>query len=189
MNNIPVDKLMSALGERMKLAEGSMQKDFSLIRTGKASPTLVEGIIVEYYGTPTRLRDMANINAPEPRLLTIQPWDASALHNIEKAIIAADIGIMPTNDGKMLRLPVPELSSERRAQLVKQVKSRAEDCKVEIRNIRREANEVAKKAQKAGELTEDELKKMLDDIQKKTDAAIADIDKHVAAKEKELMSI
>ena len=96
---------------------------------------------------------------------------------------------MPTNDGKMLRLPVPELSSERRAQLVKQVKSRAEECKVEIRNIRREANEVTKKAQKAGELTEDELKKMLDDIQKKTDAAIADIDKHVAAKEKELMSI
>ena len=133
--------------------------------------------------------DLAAINAPEPRMLTVQPWDTSAVQAIEKALIAANLGINPVSDGKVLRLPIPELSQERRNQFVKQVKNRGEEGKVAIRNIRRDGNEVAKKAQKGGEITEDQLKQILDEIQKLTDKSIEKLDKDLAAKEKELMSI
>ena len=173
----------------MMKSEDAMKNDFSAIRTGKASPALLDGVMVEYYGAMTRLKELAGISAPEPRLLVVQPWDAASIKAVEKAIIAANLGITPMNDGKLIKLPIPELSQERRTALAKQAKARAEEAKVSLRNIRRDANEFAKKAQKGGELTEDELKKMLDDIQKMTDSYIATVDKDLAAKEKELMTV
>ena len=184
-----VRELLATLEARMKKSEESLKSTFNSIRTGKASPALVDGVMVEYYGTPTRLRDIAGITAPEPRMLQIQPWDASALKAIEKAILASDLGITPLNDGRMIRLPIPELSKERRTALSKQAKAETEEGKVALRNIRRDGNDAAKKAQKDGELTEDELKKMTDDIQKLTDRYIARLDALLADKEKELMTV
>ena len=189
MANVDITELMDFVEEHMMKTEDSLKNNFAAIRTGKASPSLVENITVDYYGTPTRLRDLAGISTPEPRLLVVQPWDKSALAAIEIAIISSNVGITPMNDGKLLRLPVPELSQERRAALSKQAKAETEDAKVALRNIRRDANEIAKKAQKDSEITEDELKKMLDDIQKTTDRYIAALDAALAVKEKELMTV
>lgn len=189
MASIDPAAILDSLEEHMMKTEDNLKKSFSAIRTGKASPALVEGIMVEYYGTPTRLRDIAGITAPEARLLVIQPWDASAVGAIEKAILASNIGITPMSDGRMLRLPIPELSQERRTALSKQAKSETEEAKVALRNLRRDANEVAKKQQKDGSLTEDELKRMLEDIQKTTDRYIALLDEILSAKEKELMTV
>jgi ribosome recycling factor len=149
----------------------------------------VENITIEYYGTAVKLRELAGITAPEARLLVIQPYDPSSVGSIEKAIRSSNIGINPVNDGKIIRLPIPELSQERRASLSKQVSAKAEETRVAVRNIRREGNELAKKAQKGSEITEDELDQMLKDIQELTDASIGDIDKVLASKEKELMQI
>ncbi len=187
--SVPVTELKQSVKAQMTKAEEAMRHDFAAVRTGKASPSLVENIVVEYYGTPTRLRDLANIAAPEPRLLTVQPWDTKVVGAIEKALIAANLGMMPVSDGRILRLPVPELSQERRQSLVKQIKARSEDAKVAVRNIRRDANDVAKKAQKAGEITEDDLKRLLDDLQTATDNCIANIDKITAEKDRELMTV
>ena len=197
-----ISELLDCLEEHMMKTEEALQKSFAAIRTGKASPALVENVMVEYYGTPTRLKEIAGITAPESRLLVIQPWDRSALAAIEKALLSSNVGITPLNDGKTLRLPIPDLSQERRAALSKQakgeteeakvakdVKKMGEEAKVALRNIRRDGNECAKKAEKAGELTEDDLKKMLDDIQKMTDRYITSLDGMCAAKEKELMTI
>jgi ribosome recycling factor len=187
--NVGIDDLMDHTEEHMMKTVEVMLSDFSAIRTGKASPALVEGITVDYYGTPTKLRELAGITTPEPRLLVVQPWDPSSMQAIEKAILASSLGISPVNDGRILRLPIPELSEERRAALAKQVKSRAEEARVAIRNIRRDANDRAKKAQKAGEITEDDLKDSLEDIQKLTDNYIKEIDEALAKKEEELMSV
>ena len=189
MSTVGIDDLMNYLEKHMDKSLESMNRDFNSIRTGKASPALVDGIKVDYYGTMTRLRDMAGISAPEPRMLVIQPWDQSAITGIEKAILASDLGISPVNDGKILRLPIPELSEERRKTLVKQVKNRAEEAKIAIRNIRRDGNDLAKKAQKASEITEDDLKGMLDDIQKMTDKYIEKIESIFKEKENDLMSL
>ena len=175
--------------KRMVKTEEALLQQFAGIRTGKASPALVENLSVEYYGTQSRLRDIAGITAPEPRLLVIQPWDATAVKAIEKAILASNIGITPMSDGKTIKLPIPELSQERRAQLSKQAKGLTEDAKVALRNLRREANDAVKKAQKNSEITEDEQKKLLDDIQKKLDANIAKLDTMLADKNKELMTV
>lgn len=187
--NVSIDKLMDYIEENMMKAQESMEKDFAAVRTGKASPSLVDGLTIDYYGTPTKLKELAGITAPEPRMLVIQPWDPGAVGAVEKAIIASNIGISPVSDGKILRLPIPELSEERRASLVKQVKQRSEDAKIAIRNIRRDGNEAAKKAQKGGEITEDDLRDMLKDIQELTDSYIEHIDKDLAAKEQELMTV
>ena len=189
MANVDITELMDFVEEHMMKTEDALKNNFAAIRTGKASPSLVENITVDYYGTPTRLRDLAGISTPEPRLLVVQPWDKGSLAAIEKAILSSNVGITPMNDGKLLRLPVPELSQERRAALSKQAKAETEDAKVALRNIRRDANEIAKKAQKDSEITEDELKKMLDDIQKTTDRYIASLDTMLAGKEKELMTV
>ena len=189
MANVDITELMDFVEEHMMKTEESHKNNFAAIRTGKASPSLVENITVDYYGTPTRLRDLAGISAPEPRMLVVQPWDKGSLAALEKAILASNVGITPMNDGKLLRLPIPELSQERRTALSKQAKSETEDAKVALRNIRRDANEAAKKAQKDGEITEDDLKKMLDDIQKTTDRYIAALDAALAVKEKELMTV
>lgn len=184
-----VDNILDTLEENMMKTEDSLNTSFSAIRTGKASPALVENITFEYYGTQTRIRDAAGITAPEPRLLVIQPWDASAVKGIEKALLSSNIGITPMSDGKTLKLPIPELSQERRSALSKQAKASAEDAKIALRNIRRDANDAVKKFEKDGELTEDERKKMLDDIQKITDSYIAKVDAMFTAKDKELMTV
>lgn len=184
-----VDTILDELEENMMKTEDSLTTSFSAIRTGKASPSLVENITFEYYGTQTRIRDAAGITTPEARLLVIQPWDASAVKAIEKALLSSNIGITPMSDGKTLKLPIPELSQERRAALSKQAKASAEDAKVALRNIRRDANDAVKKFEKDGDLTEDERKKMLDDIQKITDTYIGKVDAMFAAKDKELMTV
>ena len=184
-----VDTLLDELEENMMKTEDALASNFSAIRTGKASPALVENITFEYYGTQTRIRDAAGITAPEPRLLVIQPWDASAVKGIEKALLASNIGITPMSDGRTLKLPIPELSQERRISLSRQAKSSAEEAKVALRNIRREGNDAVKKFEKDGELTEDERKKMLEEVQKITDNYIAKIDAMYSAKEKELMTV
>ena len=184
-----VDTLLDTLEENMMKTEDALNTAFAAIRTGKASPALVENITFEYYGTQTRIRDAAGITAPEPRLLVIQPWDATAVKAIEKALLSSNIGITPMSDGKTLKLPIPELSQDRRTALSKQAKASAEDAKVALRNIRRDANDAVKKFEKDGELTEDERKKMLDDVQKTTDSYIAKVDAMYSAKEKELMTV
>ncbi|MDD3885704.1 MAG: ribosome recycling factor [Victivallaceae bacterium] len=184
----PAD-LMDTLEEHMMKTEDALKNAFNGIRTGKASPALVENVMVEYYGTPTRLRELAGITTPEPRLLVVQPWDTSAVPKVEKALLAANIGITPVSDGKTLKLPIPELSQDRRAALAKQAKAAVEDGKVALRNIRREGNDAVKKFEKDGDITEDERKKMLDDIQKLTDRYIASLDNELAAKDKELMTV
>ena len=173
----------------MQRSIDAMQKEFGAVRTGKASPAMVDGIMVECYGSQTRLRDIAAVTAPEPLLLVIQPYDQSIVKNVEKAILASSLGISPVSDGRVVRLPVPELSSERRAELTKVIKKRSEDAKVEIRNVRRDSNEAIKKAQKASEITEDEAKSMTDKIQKLTDKMIENVTKTTDAKIAEIEKI
>ena len=168
----------------MEKAITSMNHDFASVRTGKASPGLVEGIMVEYYGTQTRMKDLAGITAPEPRLLVIQPWDQNAVKAIEKAIRASDLGISPVSDGRVIRLPIPELSEERRKDMTKLVKKRSEEARVEIRNARRDANDAIKKAQKASEITEDEMKSKTDEVQKMTDKMIEQVNKILEDKDR-----
>ena len=184
-----IEELFDNMEESMMNAEDAMKTDIAAIRTGKASTALVEGLMVEYYGTNTRLRDIAGLSTPDARTVAIQPWDQSAVQAIEKAIINSNIGISPVSDGKIVRLPIPPLSEDRRAALAKQVKARSEEARVAVRNARRDANEAAKKAQKASEITEDELKNLLEKIQKMTDSYIANIDKLAEEKEKELMKV
>ena len=173
----------------MEKAITSMNHDFASVRTGKAAPGLVEGIMVEYYGTQTRMKDLAGITAPEPRLLVIQPWDQNAVKAIEKVIRASDLGISPISDGRVIRLPIPELSEERRKDMTKLVKKRSEEARVEIRNARRDANDAIKQAQKASEITEDEMKSKTDEVQKMTDKMIEQVNKILEDKEKELMMV
>ena len=189
MSTIDIDNLTENLMERMETTIEHMKTDFSGYRTGKASPTLVENILIDYYGTSTRLKELAGITVPEPRLLVIQPYDPSSVPTIEKAISSSNIGINPVSDGKILRLPIPELSEERRASLTKQVNARSEEARVSIRNIRREGNDISKKAQKNSDITEDDLKLVLKEIQDLTDSSIEDIDKALKAKANELMNI
>ena len=175
--------------EAMEKAMEFMMHEFSAIRTGKASPALVESIDVEAYGTSMKLKQLALITAPESRLLVIQPFDASTVKDIARAINESKIGINPLVDGKLIRIPIPELSEERRRDLAKTVKHLAEECRVRLRSCRREAMDVAKKMQKEGAISEDGLVDAEGDIQKLTDKFVSSVDKHVAAKEAELMKI
>jgi ribosome recycling factor len=184
-----VDTVLEDAADRMENAIEAMKHDFQAVRTGKASPALVEGLMVEYYGTQTRLRDIASITTPEPRLLVIQPWDQSAVKSIEKSIQSSDIGISPVSDGRVIRLPIPELSEERRKELSRLVHKRAEEARVEIRNIRRDANDIAKEAEKASTITEDDLKVLTNDIQELTDSHIEQIDKLMEEKDAELLQV
>ena len=166
-----------------------MQHEFSGIRTGKASPVLVENIMVEVYGSHMRIRELAGITTPEPRMLLISPWDVSTVHPIEKAIQKSSLGVNPAVQGKTIRLVLPELSTERRHEMVKITHKLAEDGRVAIRHVRREAIEAVKKDAKAGGVTEDEEKTAEKEIQKLTDQYIAKIDAHLAAKEKEILTV
>lgn len=184
-----LDEALFTAEEAMEKAVDFMQHEFSAIRTGKASPALVEGLDVEAYGSTMKLKQLALISAPEPRLLVIQPFDAATVRDIERAINESKIGITPAVDGKIIRIPIPELSEERRRDLAKTVKHLAEESRVRVRACRRDAMDAAKKLQKDGELTEDNLRQAEQEIQKLTDKFVASIDKHVETKEAELMKI
>ena len=175
--------------EKMDKTISVLQENFAEVRAGRANPAILNKVKVNYYGTPTPINQVAGISVPEARLIVIQPWDASLLKEIEKEILKAELGINPNNDGKVIRLAFPELNEERRKELVKDVKKTAEDSKVSIRSIRREAMDEAKKMQKDNLMTEDELKSSEDQIQKLTDKKIAEIDKILEEKEKEIMSV
>ncbi len=174
---------------RMDGALASLKERFSGLRTGKASPSLVDSLQVPYYGTPTRLRDMANISTPEPRQITISPFDPSVMADIEKAILAANLGVTPRNDGRVIRIMLPELTEQRRKEIVKVAKTQAEECRVAIRNVRRDANDTLKALQKDSKISEDECKKGLDDVQKLTDTKIGKVDADFKAKEAEVMAV
>ncbi|MFA5688409.1 MAG: ribosome recycling factor [Kiritimatiellales bacterium] len=182
-------EVLLAAEEKMGKAVEFLQQDLAGLRTGKASPSLVENITVDYYGSASRLRDISNIATPEPRLITISPFDPSSLGAIEKAIIAANIGITPLNDGRLIRVPIPELSEERRKDLTKVASRTTEEQRVAVRNIRREANDQLKALEKSGKITEDDLAGSLDETQKLTDAHISRMDALFTAKEKELMEV
>jgi ribosome recycling factor len=175
--------------ERMKKVIDATKREFASVRTGRASTSLVEGMHVDYYGTQTPLKQLANISAPDVKLIVIQPWDPSSLGEIEKAVQQSNIGAMPTNDGKVIRISIPPLSEERRQELIKITKKMAEDGRISIRTVRRDANEHAKKLEKDKLATEDEAFKAQDDIQKITDKHIETIDLILEQKDKELMEV
>ena len=175
--------------DRMQKTLDVMQQNFAAVRAGRANPAVLDQIRVDYYGTPTPINQIASIASPDPRTLTIQPWDAGTMKLIEKAIQASDLGINPQNDGRLIRLAFPQLTEERRKELIKQVRKYGEESKTAIRNIRRDAMDSFKKQQKKSEITEDDLKNAEKDIQKLTDDYIADVDKMVSKKEKELSEI
>ena len=175
--------------DRMQKTTEVLSTQFAAVRAGRANAGVLDQISVDYYGTPSPIQQIASISVPDPRSLLIQPWDASALKNIEKAILASDLGINPQNDGRTIRLVFPQLTEERRKELVKQVKKYAEDAKVAVRNIRREAMDKFKAQKKAGDITEDDQKDMEKELQKLTDDNIKDVDKLTDAKEKELFAI
>lgn len=177
------------LEEKMQKTINVFKEDLNTIRAGRANPALLDKITVEYYGTPTPLKQMAGVSAPEPRLLIIQPYDKTAVQSIEKAISQSDLGINPSNDGKVIRLAIPQLTEERRKELIKVVKKNGEGAKVAIRNERRDANDKLKKMQKDAEITEDELKKAEEKVQSMTNKSIEIIDELVKKKEKEMMEV
>ncbi len=175
--------------DRMKKALASLEKDFSKLRTGRASASLLDGIKVDYYDTPTPLDQIASVSTPDSRTITIQPWDKSAFSKVEKAILKSDLGLNPVNDGKIIRIAIPPLTEERRKDLAKVAKKYAEDAKVAVRNIRRDANEALKKKKNDKTLSEDEMHKGQEDVQKLTDAYVVKCDESYSAKEKEIMEI
>ena len=182
-------ELTKPFEEKMKKTLTALHSDYGTIRAGRANPHVLDKIMVEYYGTPTPLNQVGNITVPEPRLLQIQPWDASLLKAIEKAINMSELGINPNNDGKVIRLVFPELTEERRKELTKEVKKKAEASKVAIRNIRRDAMDVFKKSEKAKEITEDQLQDLEDETQKLTDKYVAEIEKKCDAKSKDILTV
>jgi len=184
-----LDDILLEAEEKMMKTEEVVQNEFAGVRTGKASASLVENILVEVYGSQMRIRELAGITTPEPRMLLIQPWDAATLHPIEKAIQKSSLGLNPTVDKKLLRIVLPELSQERRQEFVKVVKKMSEDGRVAIRHVRRDAMELLKKDGKSGGVTEDQVESAEKEVQKLTDQYIAKIDAHLVHKEKEIMTV
>jgi ribosome recycling factor len=174
---------------KMEKTLSSLKTDLNKIRTGRASLALFDDIRVDYYGTPTPLNQMATLSIPEPRLITVQPWDASIMGEIEKAILKSELGVTPANDGKIIRITIPRLTEERRKELVKVVKKMAEGAKVAVRNIRREANDQLKAWEKNKKISQDQLHQWMDKVQKSTDQFIERVDSVLAAKEKEILEI
>jgi ribosome recycling factor len=175
--------------EKMKKSIEILRKDYSTLRAGRANPAILDKVLVEYYGTPTPINQLANIAAPEPRLLTIQPWDKTVVPAVEKAILKSDLGLNPSSDGSVIRIVIPQLTQERRVELVKLIKKKAEECRVSIRNVRRETNERIKGLEKNKTISEDESKKGQEDVQKMTDKYIKEVDHVLEAKEKEIMEV
>ncbi|MCF7668346.1 MAG: ribosome recycling factor [Verrucomicrobia bacterium] len=186
---MPIDEILLEAEDKMGKTDEVIQHEFNGVRTSKASPALVENITVEAYGSQMRIRELAGITTPETRMIIIQPWDASTVHAIEKAILKSNIGLTPTIDSKKIRLVLPELTQERRIELTKVVRRMAEDGRIAIRNVRREAIEHLKRENKSGDITDDELVSAEKDVQKLTDRFIGHIDKHLEHKEKEIMTV
>jgi len=181
--------VMNETKERMEKAIGAYQRELATVRAGRANPSLLDKVTVEYYGAQTPLNQIASITVPEARMLVITPYDKTALGDIEKAIQKADLGVTPSNDGNIIRITIPPLTEERRKELAKLVKKYSEDAKVAVRNIRRDANDDLKKLEKNGEMTEDELRSSTEDVQKLTDEYVSKIDEITKDKEKEIMEV
>ena len=184
-----MDERIKAYDVKMTKSYNNLLEEFGAIRAGRANPHVLDRITVEYYGTPTPLQQVGNVTVPEPRMIQIQPWDASLIKAICKAIQTSDLGINPNTDGKVIRLVFPELTEERRKDLVKEVKKKGEGAKVAVRNIRRDANDAFKKLGKGKEVSEDEVKELEENVQKLTDKYIKDIDKAIEEKSKEIMTV
>lgn len=184
-----VDEIFEDLKDRMGKSIESLKREYSRLRTGRASISLLDGIRVSYYDTPTPLNQMASLAVPEPRLIVIQPWDKTAIEDIEKAILKSELGLTPMNDGKVIRISIPPLTEERRKELVKVARKMSEENKVSIRNIRRDANEMLKDLKKEKEITEDDLYRSQEEVQKATDQFISQVDELCSAKEKEILEI
>ncbi len=184
-----MDNLIKGFNEKMDKTLSVLKEDLNTVRAGRANPAILDKITVDYYGSQAPLKTLCNISVPDPRTLQIAPFDASSISNIEKAINEANLGINPSNDGKVIRLVIPHLTEERRKDLTKSTKKMGEDAKVAIRNLRREANDNAKKLEKAGDITEDQLKKGLDKIQKATDEFVKKVDEMISKKDKEIMEV
>ena len=184
-----MDQRLAVFDEKMGKTMNNLAEEFGGIRAGRANPHVLDKLRVDYYGTPTAIQQVANVSVPEPRMIQIQPWEASMVREIEKAILTSDLGINPTNDGKTVRLLFPELTEERRKELAKDVKKKGENAKVAIRNIRRDANDSFKKLAKEEDVSEDEIKQLEDQAQKMTDKYIADVDRAVEAKTKEILTV
>ena len=184
-----MDERLVQFDEKMQKTMNNLSEEFGSIRAGRANPHVLDKIKVDYYGTLTGLQQVANVSVPEPRMIQIQPWEASLVKEIERAILTSDLGINPTNDGKVIRLLFPELTEERRKELAKDVKKKGESAKVAIRNIRRDANDSFKKLSKASDVSEDEIKELEDKAQKMTDKYIAEVDKAVENKTKEILTV
>lgn len=184
------------MNERVKEYSDKMQKtiehlasDYAAVRAGRANPHVLDKIKVDYYGTPTPIQQVGNVSVPDPRIIQIQPWEKSILKEIEKAIQMSDVGINPTNDGTVIRLVFPELTEERRKELVKDIKKKGEDAKVAIRNVRRDGNDAFKKLTKSEDISEDEVKDLEDELQKTTDKFVKEVDKMIEDKSKDIMTV
>jgi len=186
---LSVDSALKAASEKMAKAVGHLKEDLTSIRTGRATPVLLNRVTVEYYGSPVPLQQLASMSVPEPRTLMVQPFDTTAIGSIEKAILTSDLGITPSNDGKVIRLSFPPLTEERRRDLVKQVHARAEDGRVAVRNVRRHHKDEVEKLEKQHEISEDDLKRAEKELQKLTDQFVAEIDEIQRHKEQELMEV
>lgn len=184
-----MDERLTQYNEKMSKSVDSLEQEYTSIRAGRANPHILDKIKVDYYGQPSPLQSVANVSVPEARMIQIQPWDSSLIKDIEKAILCSDLGLTPGNDGKTIRLIFPELTQERRKELVKDVKKKAENARVAIRNIRREANDSFKKLNKANEISEDDQKDLEDKVQKLTDKYIDMIDKIMEEKSKEILTV
>ena len=184
-----MDSRLAVFEEKMGKSLANLEEEFAGIRAGRANPHVLDKLRVDYYGTPSPIQSVANVSVPEPRMIQIQPWEASMVKEIEKAILTSDLGINPTNDGKTVRLLFPELTEERRKELAKDIKKKGENAKVAIRNIRRDANDALKKANKAAEMSDDELKGNEEKVQKMTDKYVGLIDKAIEKKSTEILTV
>ena len=184
-----MDARLAQFETKMQKSRDNLLSEFGGIRAGRANPHVLDKLRVDYYGTPTAIQQVANVSVPEPRMIQIQPWEASLVKEIEKAIMTSDLGINPTNDGKVVRLVFPELTEDRRKEIAKDIKKKGENAKVAVRNIRRDANDSFKKLAKSEDISEDEIKSLEDGAQKLTDKYIAEIDKAVEEKNKEILTV
>ena len=184
-----IDTILLDTEDRMEKAMAALERDFQKLCTGRATTALVDGIKADYYGTPTPISQMASVAVPDSRTITIQPWDKGGISVVEKAILKSDLGLTPVNDGKIIRISIPPLTEDRRKELGKLARKSGEEAKVAVRNVRRDANDQLKKLEKDKAISEDELKKATDDVQKLTDKYVAKVDEKCAAKEKEIMDL
>ena len=184
-----MDERIKVYDEKMTKTFNNLLSEFGSIRAGRANPHVLDRIMVDYYGTPTPIQQVGNVNVPEPRMIQIQPWETSLIKDIEKAILVSDLGLTPNNDGKVIRLIFPELTEERRKELAKDVKKKGDNAKVAIRNVRRDANDAVKKENKAGDISDDEAKNLEDEVQKLTDKYVAQIDKAIEEKSAEILTV